>query len=177
MPHKLSLKRWLLAKCKHKAPTQASKVIAKPEVFDGDAPPTEPAAPCVLPVVTTASDPAPQLVDQVKSMLDSFKDAFEARFASVNHRFSQFSASSDSPVSISNVSCQDATNHSLPPPSPVAVCLEHPPDRGPCAPYADGLGSSLGGPAIVSASDDTTSSPRMAFADLLVYGPTVRAQG
>ena len=43
-------------------------------------------------------------------MLDSYKDSFEARFASIDHRFSQFSASSASPVSISNVSCQDAAN-------------------------------------------------------------------
>ena len=92
-------------------------------------------------------------------MLDSFKDSMEARFANIDHRFSQFSASSASPVSMSNVSCQDATNHSLTAPSPLAVHSEHPPDMGPCAPYTDGLGYSEGGPATVSESSDATSSP------------------
>ena len=52
-------------------------------------------------------------------------------------------------------------------PSPVAMHSEHPPDTDPSAPYSDGLGSSLGGPATVSVSDNATSLPRMVFADLL----------
>ena len=159
-----------MAKRKH-------KVMTEPQVFDGDAPPAEPATPSVSPVITTASDPSPQLGDQVKSMLDSFKDSLGARFASIDHRFSQFSASSASPVSISNVTCQDAINHSFTAPSPVAVRSEHPPDRGPYALYADGLGSSLGGPATLSASVDATSLPRMAFADLLTTVQLLESRG
>ena len=92
--NKLSLKRWLLAKRKHKAPAQTSKVMYEPEVFDGDVLPTEPATPSMSPVIPTASDTAPQLVDQVKSMLDSFRDSMETRFTSIDHRFSQFSVNS-----------------------------------------------------------------------------------
>ena len=166
--HKLGLQRWLLAKCKHKTCSQTSKVIVEPEVFDGDAPAAI-MAPSVSTVVPTASasDSAPMIVDQVKLMLDSFKDSMEARFVSIDNMFSQFSASTASPVSISNVSCQDAPNISFSAPSPVTMCSEHQPDRGPCAPYSDGLGSSLGGSATVSTSGDTTSLPHMAFAELL----------
>ena len=164
--HRLGLKRWLLAKQKRKTSSQTSKVVVEPEVLDGNAL-SAVTVPSVSTVVTnaSASDSAPMIVDQVKLMLDSFKDSMEARFVSIDNRFSQISASTASPVSISNVSCQDAPSISFSAPSPVAMRLEHPPDRGPCAPYSDGLGSSLGGPATVSASGDVTSLPHMAFAD------------
>ena len=155
--HKLSLKRRFLAKHKHKTSSQTSTVIVEPEVFDGDAPPAV-MAPSMSPVVTTAStaNSAPQIVDQVKLM-----------FVRIDNRFNQFSANSASPVSIINVSCQDATNISLPASSPVAVLSERPTDRGPCALYSDGLGSSLGGLASVSTSVDATSLPHMTFAEML----------
>ena len=109
--HKLSLKRRLLAKRKHKAPIQTCMVMTEPEVFDGDVPPATPVSPVVTTVVS--SDPVPQLVNQVKLMFYSFKESLEARFASIGHRFSQISASSASPVSLSNISCQDAIKHSF----------------------------------------------------------------
>ena len=97
-------------------------------------------------------------------MLDSFKDSMDASFVSIGNRFNQFSASTASFVFVSNVSCQDAPIVFFSALSPVAVRLEHHPDSGPCVPYSDGLGSSLGGPATVSTSGDATSLPHVAFA-------------
>ena len=49
--HKLSLKRKLLTKYKHKAPVPPSMVVHEPQALGGDAPPAEPATPSVSPVV------------------------------------------------------------------------------------------------------------------------------
>ena len=44
---------------------------------------------------------------------------------------------------------------------------EHLRDRAPSVSYSHNLGTTLGGPAAVSASSDATSLPRMSFADLV----------
>ena len=166
--HKLSLNKKLLTKHKHKTPVPPSMVVHEHEALGGDATPAEPAPPFVSPVVTTASDTVQSaVVDQVKLMFASFQESLEARFTQIDNRFSQISSSSASLNQDSNDNCQDAINRSFSAPYPVAVRSEHPPDRGPSAPYSDRLGSSLGGPATVSASDDATSLPRMAFANML----------
>ena len=82
--------------------------FVKPEVFDGDAPPAI-MAPSLSIVVTTASGSVPTMVDQVNLLLDSLKDSLEGRFV----RFSQISASLPSCISMSNVSCQDASSISI----------------------------------------------------------------
>ena len=106
-------------------------------------------------------------------MFTSFQESLEARFTSIDNRFSHISSSSASLNQDSNVSCQDAINRSFRAPSPVAVRSEYPPDRGPSAPYLDGLGR----PATVSTSDDATSLPRMAFADLLATIQLLESRG
>ena len=55
--------------------------------------------------------------------------------------------------------------------------LEHVPDRGPCAPYPDGLGLSLGGPAALSASDYATSLSQMSFCELLATVQLLERKG
>ena len=82
--------------------------FVKPEVFDGDAPPAI-TAPSLSIVVTTASGFVSMMVDQVNLLLDSLKDSMEGRFV----RFSQISASLPSSISMSNVSCQDASSISV----------------------------------------------------------------
>ena len=132
-------------------------------------PPAELATPSASPVVTTASDSAQSaIVDQVKLMFASFQESLEARITNIDNRFSQISSSSALHRLLRIV--RPAVRMpitALPAPSPVAMRSEHPPDRGPYTPYSDGLGSSLGGPATVSVSDDATSLPLMVFADLL----------
>ena len=152
--------------------TRASKVDVEPEVLDGNSSPTVPPS-SDFPVVTSASDTA-LIMDQVKLMLESFRDSMEASFVA---RFSQVNSSSASSVKVSDVSSQVVTNVSFPAPSPVAVHLEHAPDRGPCVPYPDGLGFSLGGPAAVSASDDATSLSRMSFSELLAMAQLLEHRG
>ena len=49
------------------------------------------------------------MVDQMNLLLGSLKDSMEARFV----RFSQISASLPSCISMSNVSCQDASSISI----------------------------------------------------------------
>ena len=112
--HKLSLKRKLLAKHKHKAPLPPSMVVHEPEALDGDAPQAELAMPPVSPVVTTASDISQSaVVDQVKLMFAPFQESLEARFGQINNRFGQISSSSASLNQDSNASCQDVDNRSL----------------------------------------------------------------
>ena len=84
--------------------------FVKPEVFHGDAPPAV-MAPSLSIVVTTAaaSGSVPAMVDQMNLLLGSLKDCMEARFV----RFSQISASLPSCISMSNVSCQDASTISI----------------------------------------------------------------
>ena len=106
--HKLSLKRKLLAKCKHKAPLPPSMVVHEPEALGGDAPPAEPATLSVSPVVTATSDiNQSAVVDQVRLMFVSFQESLEARFSQIDSRFSQISSSYASLNQDSNVSCQD----------------------------------------------------------------------
>ena len=157
----LSLERKLLAKCKLKAPLPPSMVVHEPEALAGDASLAQPASPSVSPVVTATSNvmQSVDLVGQAKSMIANFAESLEARFSQVDHRFSQVIPSSTSLTQSSHVSCLDVDNRSLSAPSPVAVCSEHPPDRGPSAPYSDDLGSSLGRPASVSESADANSLP------------------
>ena len=94
------------------------------EALVGDTPPAEPAAPSVPLVVTYASDiMQSSVVDQVASMLASFKESVEARLSQIDIRFSQVNSSSASLSQDSYVSCLSA-------PTPVAVRSEHPPDRG-----------------------------------------------
>ena len=174
---KLSSKGKLLARRKHKAPAPPSMVVHEPKALGGDAPPAEPAAPSVSPIVTIVSDAVKSaVVGQVKLMF-AFQESLETKFNQIDNRFSQISSSSASLNQDSNVSCQDAINRSFSAPSPVAMRSEHPPDRGPSAPYSDSLGSSPGGLATVSASDDTTSLPRMAFADLLATVQLLEGSG
>ena len=82
----------------------------KPEVFDGDAPPAV-MAPSLSIVVTTAaaSGSVPAMVDRMNLLLGFLKDSMEGRFV----RFSQISASLPSCISMSNVSCQDASSISI----------------------------------------------------------------
>ena len=49
----------------------------------------------------------------------------------------------------------------------MAVRFEHPPDRALSVSYSDDLGTTLGGPAAVSASSDASSLPRMSFGSLM----------
>ena len=92
--HKLSLKCKLLAKRKCNAPLPPSVVVA------GD---QSPAKLCVsLAVVTSAFDSLAEnqssrdIVSQVKSMFATFAESLEARFSSVDQRFSQVISSSAS---------------------------------------------------------------------------------
>ena len=111
-------------------------------------------------------------------MITSFTESLEARFSSIDRRFSQVVTSSASVTQANDDSCQDVlTNCSLSAPSPVAVRTEHPPDRSPSALYSDDLGTTLGGPAAVSESTDSTSLPRMSFTDLLATVHFFEASG
>ena len=170
--HRLGLKRCLLAEQKRKSSSCASKVKVEPEVLDGSSSPTVPSL-SDLPVVTSAPDTAP-IMDQVKLMLDSFRESMEASFVA---RFSQVSSCSASPVKVSDVSSQVVTNVSFPAPIPVAVRLDHALHRGPCVQYTDGLGHSLGGPATVSASTDVTPLAQMYFSELLATVQLLERRG
>ena len=111
-------------------------------------------------------------------MITSFAESLGARLSSINRRFSQVLTCCASVTQASDVSCQDVlTDCSLSAPSPVAVRTEHLPDRGPYTPYSDGLGTTLGGPATVSESTDSTSLPHMSFADLLATVQFFEASG
>ena len=150
--HKFSLKCKHLAKRKFKAPLPPSVVVHEPVVVAGDQPLAKPASPCVSPVlVTSASDAVAKnqsdIVSQVTSMFASFTESLEARFSSVDQRFSLvISSSASNSHSRVDFSCQDAiSNRSFAAPAPVAVHFEHPPDRAPSVAYSDDLGTALGG--------------------------------
>ena len=73
MHHKLSLKRNLLAKHKHKYPVATSMVVHVPEALGEDAPLAELATTCMLPIVTAAVTSASDsvqsaIIEQVQLM-------------------------------------------------------------------------------------------------------------
>ena len=95
--------------------------------------------------------------------------SLEARFTSIDRKFSQVISSSASDVTFTrdNVS-QDVLNHSVSAPTSVAVRSENAPDRAPSASYTGNLGTTQGGPAAASSPTGGSSLPRLSFKDLLV---------
>ena len=183
--HKLSLQRKLQSKrkLKEKVSTPAVAVDAV-DVAVSD----QPASP--IPQSVSSDPPVPdddatqlsgvrrEILSQVKSLFDSFAQSLEARFSSIDYRFSQDIPSATSNVNnVSTDVSQDVINPSLSALSVVAGRSEPMPDRAPSVSYTGDLGTNLGGPAAADVPSGGSSLPRLSFEDLLVTVKFLESSG
>ena len=175
--HKISLKKKLESKLKHKASSQSTSADVAPAtaVVESSLAPAAvtvaSAVACPISVTTNSASQVnnKEVISHFDSLFASLAQSLEARFSAIDSRFSQVmvnSASTDD--NAKNVSCQDVSHPSFSAPiAPVAVRDEHPPAWAPCTPYSEGLGKSCKGLATVSSLTGVTSLPRLTFAQVI----------
>ena len=144
LAHKISLKKKLESKLKHKASSQSTSTDVAPATAAVEPSPTTAAVTVASAVATSGAvttDSMSQVnnkevIGHVESLFASLAQSLEARFSAIDSRFSQVMVSSASTDdNARNVSCQDVSNPSFSASfAPVAVRDEHPPARAPYAP-------------------------------------------
>ena len=111
------------------------------------------------------------------NLFDSFAQALEVRFSSVNNRFSQVLSGTSKVDNQDNDVSQDVLTSSFAAPMVVSGRAEPTPDRAPLAPCLVGLGTTLGGPAATVSPLGDSSPSHLSFADLLVTLRVLESSG
>ena len=173
--HKLSLQRKLQSKHRKKDLAPAPVVVADVAVTE---PPSSQVPPSITLVSPVPVDDSSQLsgvrgeiLCQDKSSFDSFVQSLEARFTSLDNRFSHVTSDAskvDDVISGSNDVSQDVLTVPFAAPSIVAGRCEPTPDRAPFAPCSVGLGTTLGGPVTIEAPTSGSPQSCLSFEDALI---------